>query len=134
MVCFVDIMNLFWCRNYLVFLKPCWLNEWCWNFTPQPSKSEPHSEIHCISNGVCEHKIHSDLCFEVKWIQFAPESHMIWRKKGFSTDYKIWLIHIHETGTREASTDNQENPHNWGLTVLHLAEMRTLFHLQHEKS
>ena len=33
------------------------------------------SEIHCFSYGVCEHETHSDLCFEVKQIQYTPEFH-----------------------------------------------------------
>mgnify|MGYP007058664662 CR=1 FL=1 len=61
---------------------------------------------------VCEHVIHSGLCFEVKQIQFAPEfHHIIWRKKSFAADTK----HSWKTGTRVASLDNQ------GSTV-HLSE------------
>ena len=40
--------------------------------------------MHCysVSYGACEHKMHADLCFEVKQILFTPEfHHIIWRKK-----------------------------------------------------
>ena len=29
------------------------------------------SEMLCISYGMCEHEMHTDLCFEAKLVQFA---------------------------------------------------------------
>lgn len=52
--------------------------------------------MHCTSYGACEHETLSDLNFEVKQIQFAPEFINRFEVKKFSYQDKIWLINIHE--------------------------------------
>lgn len=67
------------------------------------------SEIRCISNGACEHETRTDLCYEVKQIQFLPEfRHIIWwKKKKICCGFKIWLIDIHEEpGQLEEAREN----------------------------
>ena len=69
-----------------------------WHLKQRKSLSQSDlTEMHCISYGAHEHDMHTDLCFEVKQIQFAQEFHdKIWRKTVLLQAQNMTYCHKYE--------------------------------------